>query len=431
MREKLHPKIEKERRVVFLLAMGLFIFLLSTTCLGLGIRPAKTEMESDTQKSFDGEFWVVNNDYVEGRVKISVDGEMAKYVTLQDKELFFRNDDDAKTVHFSVKFPNVVPAGISAAEIIVEGSAGGQDGMSVASKIILKHKIRIIGPYPDKYIKTNLNFQEREDGIDLITEVNNLGKEKINNVYTTYYINDKEQKTHVLTTNQKSMDTKEITLLQTKIDKDFFEQGEYEVSAVTYFDDQTMEVTKTLVMGKPEVDITRFDKFFKEHTINEYNLELLNKWNQKIENVFVDFLLKKDNIVVDTFKTNEVEIEGNQHKSLKDFFDAKNIDHGEYTAELQVNFWNTFKMKSKTYPIKILTAEEIVHISQDDTQKESRNIFTGRAIQNGEDDNSTPTFSLEWAIIVILVIIIVLLSGFILYRYKNKDKYDGGDSGAF
>ena len=73
------------------------------------------------------------------------------------------------------------------------------------------------------------------------------------------------------------------------------------MSAVTKYDDQQVEVVKSLVLGQPRVEVTYFDRFFTANKINQYTLDLLNRWNREIKNVFVDVEVQKDDKKIDGF----------------------------------------------------------------------------------------------------------------------------------
>ncbi|MDP3989804.1 MAG: hypothetical protein Q8Q01_01210 [archaeon] len=386
------------------------IFLTVNLVSALGIRPAKTIINSDDVKDLNSEFWVVNGEGREFTTDIYLEGEMAEYVTLKTKTLTFREDDEAKPIEFEVHLPEVVPPGESIAVIVVEEKLRGNDPKVISSKVVLKHKIRINGPYPDKYIEAKLNFHEMNDEIEFVSEVTNLGKEDIDKIQTVFYVNDKQQEKHSLETVEESLDRTENKLLRAKIDKDVFELGEFEVSAVTKYDDQQIEVLKMLMVGKPEVEITYFDKYFIAHKVNEYTLELLNNWNKRLENVFVDVLVMKDNQQIDEFRTRSIDIEGLLREKVQDYYDARERDEGSYRFDMEVNFWNSIKMEQKkqSFDVEMLT---------EDGYKKS-DALTGGAVSNGELGSNTSL----WVIIVMLFSII---AGYVGYRYKNKDKYRG------
>src|SRR3989338_7428396 len=261
-----------------------------------GIRPARTTVAiddyDDNNINIDGKVWVVNNEGKEFTVDVYTEGEMAPLVKIKTdpKRITFRADEEAKEVEFEIKIKkDQVPPGTSTANIIIEERFSGSQANVVSSKLLLKHKINIIGPYPNFYLEGSLNFHEKGNEIELVAEVRNLGKEDLQEVQTTFYVNDKEQKEHELETETTPLKRKETKLMTATLDKENFERaGQYEVSAVTKYGDQTLEPYKTLLIGKPEVDITYFDKYLIAYKVNRYTLDLLNRWNQQIRNVYVD-----------------------------------------------------------------------------------------------------------------------------------------------
>ncbi|MBI2111938.1 hypothetical protein HYT52_00175, partial [Candidatus Woesearchaeota archaeon] len=307
------------------------IMLLSVNiALAIGIRPAKTTIESEEIKTLSGQFWVVNNDQMDFSAKVYLEGEMSQYVTLNTKELQFRSDTDSLPVDFSISLPSSIPPGTSSANIVVEQALESSTDNVISSKVILKHKIIVQGPYPDKYIIASVNFQETGSQIEFVSEVENLGKQDLQEVQTKFYVNDKEQQAQTKETETTSLKTNENKLLKTTVNKDIFDLGEFEVSAITTYDGQQVEVVKKLVVGEPNVEISYFDKFLIANKINQYTLDLLNQWNLEIKNVFVDVEVKKDGQKIDAFRTKSVDLEAEMSKRINDYYDARNINPGKY-----------------------------------------------------------------------------------------------------
>src|SRR3989344_5873282 len=387
----------------------------------IGIRPAKTNIAVDEYEEnnikIDGKLWVVNNDQREFTVDIYEEGEMAEFVKIKTdpKKLTFRPEDEAKEVDFEIKFKkDDIPPGSSIANIVIEERFGDAQDNAVSSKLLLKYKITFTGPYPDLYIEGSLNFHEKRNEVELVTEVKNLGKKDINEVQTTFYVNDKEQKQHQLETPTASLNTKETKLLTTTIEKDNFnEAGQYEVSAVTKYDDQTLELYKTLLIGKPEVDITYFDRYLIAHKVNQYTVDLLNKWNQQIRNVYVDVEVFKGGNKIDSFRTRSVDIEAEMMQRVSDYLDAKDKGPGRYTFEMTVHFWNLVRMDEKKFTFNTDL------VTEEDAQKFNLAppALTGAAVGMGG------TFSIiaPWLLIGILLGIIGLYAA---WRYMNRGKYE-------
>ena len=408
----------KQKKIVWVLALLLVLHMVTA----IGVRPAKTNIAVDgyegNEIKIDGKLWIVNNNQGEFTVEVYEEGEMADFVKIKTdpKKISFRAEDEAKEVEFEIKFnKGDLPPGTSTAFIVIEQRFEDQLDNTVSSKLLLKHKITFTGPYPDFYIEGSLNFHEKGDKIELVAEVKNLGKKDINEVQTKFYVNDKEQKQQELETPIESLKTKETKLLKTTIEKDNFNAaGQYQVSAVTKYDDQTLELYKTLLIGKPEVDITYFDRYLIAYKVNQYTLDLLNKWNQQIRNVYVDVEVFKGGDKVDDFRTRSVDIEAEMIQRVSDYLDAKDKGPGKYTFEMTVHFWSLVQMDEKkfTFQTDLVTEEDAQKLNL------AAPAFTGAATGYGEGAFSTIA---PWLLIGILLGIIGF---YVAWRFMNRKKYE-------
>ena len=408
----------KQKKILWVLVL-LLVLQMATA---IGVRPAKTNIAVDEYEGnsieIGGLLWIVNNNQREFTVDIYEEGEMADLVKIKTnpKKISFRPEDEAKEVEFEIKFNKEdIPPGTSTAFIVVEERFGDQLDNTVSSKLLLKHKITFTGPYPDFYLEGSLNFQEKGEEIELVAEVKNLGKKDIQEVQTKFYVNDKEQKQQELETPAENLKTKETKLLKATIEKDNFNAaGQYEVSAITKYDDQTLELYKTLLIGKPEVDITYFDRYLIAHKVNQYTLDLLNKWNQQIRNVYVDVEVFREGQKVDAFRTRSVDIEAEMIQRVSDYINAKDKGPGKYIFEMTVHFWSLVSMEEKEFTF------ETDLVTEEDAKKLNlvAPALTGAATsyEKGAFSNIAP-----WLLIGILLGIIGF---YVAWRYVNRDKYE-------
>ncbi|MBI2666005.1 hypothetical protein HYX13_00170 [Candidatus Woesearchaeota archaeon] len=418
-----HKSQTKTKFICNLMEAFLLLFLLALPlATATGIRPAKTTILSEESHDYVGQFWVVNNDHREFSVQISVEGEMSQYLTLQTKELHFRADDDALSAAFEIHLPLEIPPGESTASIVVEENFGGS-GDSISSKVLLKHKIIVKGPYPDKYVETKLNFHEQGKEIAFVSEVTNLGKEDLQEVQTTFYVNDKQQLPQVKETEKTSLAKNENKLLTTSLPRELFTQGEFEVSAVTTFDDQKIELTKTLLVGQPEVDITYFDKYFVAYKVNQYSLDLLNKWNKEIKNVFVDVEVKKDDKKIDAFRTRSLDIPGEMMKRISDYLNAEDKIPGKYTFEMAVNFWNLVRNDQKKFVFEseFLTEEKLEQV------KEGKKSLETMPLVGAATAEQQKTSGVKIVMWIFAGVFLGAAGFYVLWRYKHRKEYEDGE----
>ena len=408
------------RKVDLKIMLWCTILLLSTvssmvSVAALGIRPAKTSLVFEEGRDYTGQFWVVNNEAREFSATISVGGEMGQYVTLHTPELNFRSDDGAKAVDFEVHLPDAVPPGESKATITVEESLRSLSPQVISSTIVLKHDILIQGPYPEKYVVAKLNFYESGEQIRLVSEVENLGTRDIGSIQTIFYVNDQNQDLQVKPTPQTSLAAKETKLLDAVLDSSLFGAGEFSVAAITAYDGQKVEVTKKLILGQPEVEITYFDTYFIAYAINQYSLELLNHWNQRLENIFVEVEVKKEGTTVDRFRTKSVDLEGELNKRINDYFDARDKGPGKYTFEMLVNFWNLVRndQRSFTFESELVADKEALGKAE---------AAAGKAAVSSS--SGTIFFARPWLLVTLALLVLLLLFGFYVFRRRRQgDNY--------
>ncbi len=381
----------------------IFLLLALPLVAGIGIRPAKTTIEADKAPlaaSFSDAFWVVNNDLQAFSASIRLEGEMAQYITLRTKELSFREDVEALPVEFDVNLPAEVPAGISTANIVVEQEFS-EAGASVSSRIILKHKIIIQGAYPDKYALVKINFHEKGEAIEFVSEVENLGQLDIDKLQTIFYVNDKKQRQQELATEATPLKKSENKLLTATLPKSSFERGEFQVSTVTTYDDQQVEVIKSLVVGEPTVEVTYFDSYFFAHKINQYTLELLNRWNRELQGVFVEVEVEKEGKKVDEFRTKSTDLPALFTQKIQDYYDARDKGPGAYTFHLIVNFWNLVRMDQTKFTFEAELLEE------------DKAIAAGEAAGFGGS-------IVNAVLLTLLVVIILVIGGFVGWMYIRR-----------
>jgi len=162
------------------------------------------------------------------------------------------------------------------------------------------------------------------------------------------------------------------------------------------------------------VDITYFDRYLIAHKVNQYTLDLLNKWNQQIRNVYVDVEVFREGQKVDAFRTRSVDIEAEMIQRVSDYINAKDKGPGKYIFEMTVHFWSLVSMEEKEFTF------ETDLVTEEDAKKLNlvAPALTGAATsyEKGAFSNIAP-----WLLIGILLGIIGF---YVAWRYVNRDKYE-------
>ncbi len=98
----------------------IIIVLTLQLAAALGIRPAKTTINSEEIKVYKGTIWVVNNDHQELTISLGPGGEFGQYVKLSKTEISFREDIDALPIDFEIQLPPEIPPGGNSTYIMIE-----------------------------------------------------------------------------------------------------------------------------------------------------------------------------------------------------------------------------------------------------------------------------------------------------------------------
>lgn len=397
----------------------------------LGIRPAKTTINFNEDQNYSGNFWIINNDLTNLNVKISLEGEMSEFIQLETKQLSFRKDEESKDIKFNVALPDEIPAGESYATIKVEEKTDNSDKNSVSSKIVVKHKVKIIGPYPDKYVEAKMNVHDQEGEFKIITEVENLGQKAIENIETIFYVNNQKSTISNFNAEDQSLEIGENKIVTNSISKEFLGEGEFEIVAkLNYDENNSIEIIKEITNGKPVIEISYFDQFLIAGAINLYSMELVNNWNKELENVFVEAFISQpnqenniknttnstsdnsNNIKIGSFRTKSIDINSLEREVIQDYYNAENVEEGEYLFEFIVNYWNNYKMESQNFKVNF--------ISEDD----NKNSLTGMVTLDSDEESKRSFFSgtfFKASIVIILLVTIIFIGSVLVNRFKQRD----------
>ena len=211
-----------------------------------------------------------------------------------------------------------------------------------------------------------------------------------------------------LVTNKKKLEKNEDIELSENVDRENFEIGEYRVRAVTNFDTQEVEIIKDLIIGDIEVDLSYFNSYFISNQVNEYSIELFNKWNRKIEGIYGEIKIKNnDDELLSSFRTKSFEISALSSIKIEDFFNAKDIGIGDYKVEVSVYDFKGKKIGFKEFEIEFL-------------EKQENMPLVGNAIANSE----SVSFSFKEVLLIMGCLMLVLLFVFVAYRYVHREEYE-------
>ncbi len=392
--------------------LWLLVFLCSLQLISaIGIRPARTLLSYSDNQVYEGTILIMNNDGQELELAISVEGELKDSVHLQVQKLLLAEEEDSKPLEFEVTIPKELAPGEHSANIVIEQvfTSGTADTFSLRQ--VLKHRVIVNGPYPEKYIRAKLNFHEDGTKIEAVSEVENLGSQNLESVSTTFYAFDQQNNKLKVNTDIVPIKSGEVKLLSAKLDADLLGRGEHLVSAVTSYDGNSVELTESLFVGRPEIKVLNFNQYFTAGKVNTYSLDLFNDWNTPLENVYLDILARKAGVIVSQLQTESITLGSKDTEQINGYFDARELSAGEYDFELLVHFKGAGNVPSQKVGVEILEPGET---------KEAKNsplIGSGAA---GETAVSASQSNFNLLLGLMVGILLLVLALLVFFLRKNK-----------
>jgi len=332
--------------------LKLIIFIsLSTNIIsagGVGITPVhyKEFFEPGLQKSF--EFQSFNTDPTKG-VQVYIKGDLANYTNLS--ETYFIGS--GKFI-VTIKLPQKIDKP-GTHQIIVGAIEAKENGKTTIGGIAaIQGRIDILVPYPGKYAEATFEINNINEGeeANCKLEIQNLGTEEISiNPKIEIY---KENKSNNLLTkilNKTTLEPKHTTTLIEILKTQNLPPGEYQATATVNYG-PIIETNKTFRIGEFLVEITDYDYLFEKGKINKFNIEIKNKWNSKINEIFAEVSITDNGKFITGFKTVSTNTAPWEIKNLTGYLDTTNFETKRYIANIMLSYDNETTSKLVAIYIK-------------------------------------------------------------------------------
>lgn len=257
MNESKVNAMRKGKILLVIMALLLSLFLISSAC-ALGITPGRATFNFNASDEKQVSLSIVNTEHKEMKVLVQVEGEWAKYVTLNQTEIAFNKTEEIKTLRYNVKFPSDggfdgIKARIIAMEIPLPSNSN--QGTSVGAKIAVEHQLYIITGAIAKNLTQNSTVTEkinvtkiyiknytRGEIAKIEIEIFNPTTRTMENIYSTILIYD----SYGILRNQfnstvQNIDAKKNATLVAMWNTYGFEIGDYGGELFVYYDNETIK----------------------------------------------------------------------------------------------------------------------------------------------------------------------------------------------
>ena len=322
------------KRLILFLLFAIY-FLQFTNAGSIGISPA--HFEEDFEPGLERDFQFLIQNYNSDRaMTIYVDGDLANYTSL-DKE--FIVGKEYVTLHMklpkSIQVPGTHHIYIGAKEYINETES------TVAGLAAIQARIDIKVPYPGVYIESTLKIEDVNEGEKSAYEISleNLGTEGTI-VDTSIEIFSREnQSLQKIELGAIELASKEAKILSDEIDTTEYVPGEYSAIATLKYQ-EVNRIRETFRVGQFLVEITDYSYLFEKGKINEFIVEVENKWNGEIKEVYADVSITDEGEVKDHFTTPSISMKEWGVANLTGYIDTTEMEAKRHLASITIHYEN-------------------------------------------------------------------------------------------
>jgi large-conductance mechanosensitive channel len=302
---------------------------------GVGITPAyyKDFFEPNMEKEYKFRAFNLNSDK---GISLFVEGGLKEYVELSDR--YFLGSGE---VIASVKLPQTLSKP-GTHRIYVGAIESDKDNIdNVGGIAAIQGRIDIIVPYPGKYTESRFKISNVNEGEDAAyeLEIDSLGTQSVK-VKSKIQVFDKTGDTLLLSKvlPEKELESKETYTDTGTIDTSSLVPGEYKVYATVEWEVGETIHNSTLRVGEFFVEIIDYDYEFERGKINPFNIEVQNKWNSEISEVYASVSISEEGKILETFKTVTVDTRPWEKKNITGYLDTNKLESKRYTARIVLSY---------------------------------------------------------------------------------------------
>jgi len=321
--------------------------------IALGVTPGRNiiDFEPGSKQIYD--LTIVNNEHKNFRALLYLEGDLKEFVTLGTSEINFTSDEESKTIQYIINFPeDIKEPGTHEVKLIISEATDPETEeiytINVKTEVI--HQIHLRVPYPGKYLKNEFFIVEKENSVDLLVTLFNLGKEDVNKVKSTFEILTPNG-TYITTLNsaEQSIKKRERRELLTRWEN--YSTGSYQIKAIIKYDEKQEVIEQNVSLGNFAIKLLDlFVDDFKLGSIAQFHILVENVGNEFIGDLYSTLRLEDmEGIRMADLKSASLAINPGERQKLFLYWDTKNVAIGIYEGELALFYGeNSAEKKIRT-----------------------------------------------------------------------------------
>jgi len=405
-----------QKGLVIAIFLSMILILSTINAHALGIAPSRKVVDYTTEP-MKLTARIINNELKDMKVLLYPEGDYASAITLDQTEFLIKSSESEKEFTYTLTMPPDLDPGTKNLSIVVievpmSMNVNDNGAANIISTVSVAHQIWVNVPYPGLFAE-GFMFVSSGNVNDTITftgTVSNKGTEKIEGITGEVVIKGptNEEIARIPSTSISSLDPVNADKLIANWKADV-NPGMYYAEFIVNYAGKQFVLRKEFMVGDFSLEIKDIKvNNFKLGAIAKFDVNLLSRWNEPIQNVFGEMqIIDQKGSVLTTFKTMPVDAESLSTTTITGYWDTQDVVVGDYDVKVVVYY------NDKTSEKIFRTVVGIDSITVDDMST------IGKVIESPGQGGSIP---LLW---IFVIISIVLNIGLLVYFKFLRKKGEG------
>ena len=386
----------------FFLAIAIF---LTSNVNAFWISPAITNLDFEPSETYGGSFTLYNHGGSQIGVSLLAFGELAGYIEIPNQITI--KPDSQEVVNYKLSLPASMEYGFHKAEIMaVENTPQSEGETVIGAKIAVVTQIKVLVPYPEKYVNAEIMVDEKEEEIWFMISLANIGNADIENAYASIAIEDQTRLIERITTNSVNIAVKDKNMIHA-VSKQNLQPGDYKATATVNYDGKENVVARDFQIKKERLILLKeFSVQNSEETPVRFDVTIENLANKEMKDVVLDLsIIDASQNVVENLKSAPLDLKPKEQISIPMYWDYQVTGDEVYKANLMINGMGYSLEKSIEFGARGLITSGI----------------NEPVISVKEPDKS---LSNNWFFGIGGILFIIIISAVLIYKKRsfNKDK---------
>jgi len=398
--------------------LGIFLciaILLAASITALGIAPSRDMMNYDSQ-AHTMTVRIINNDHKDMKVLLYAQGELASYTTLPITSIDVRSTDEEKSFTYTIQLPAGLEPGIKdldivALEVPADMKVPESSQTQILSTITVIYQLKVNIPYPGTYADGVLYISEGNANETTTFNANivNRGTQAIDKVEGELVIKGptNEEIKRIKATSLTNLASQTSQKMQVDWLSDV-NPGVYYAEYIVSYGSKQFVLRKTFMVGDYSIEIRNIAvQDFKIGAVAKFNMEVVNKWNQPVDNVYAELQIMDDkgNTVSNT-KTITTTVSPLTTSVIYAYWDTQGITVGNYDVHTILHYGD--KTTERIY--KALVGIDSITVNNAEGT-------TGNVIGANTKGNSTSVLT-----ILVIILVVVNVGWLVYFKFLKKKK---------